>query len=866
MTNEEAGCGAVPNSSLGHSPLIRHSSFVIRHCPARRGAILLSFALTLAGCFEDRPAYHAPVWSPDGKKLYHLVARPDGKPAIHLIDLAASEEQDIAGIRFQAPVVALAPSPQGGQIALILREAGPGGSPRLALHVVSPDGKADDALWESPSERGVADLCWTPDGRALLVAADRPGGWALWLIAATGNPNRTVLAGTVELRAPTVSHDGRRVAFLSRPDPKGAWSLEVAALDGTQRVAVARALFLHAKPGYQPAWSPKDDALAFVSERYLSEGFAEIWLWDTQSGARPLVRTEAGACLAPAWSPSGNSIAFVRLPLGLGSKGPATDGRPADIAVIDATGKNERTLVADGLANLMPAWSPDGRRLAFASCGDPAAAPHAVRLADLDTGKATLALDTPASRFLVAWAAHTRGNKAALRRASSEIAGIRDPSLAAYAHGLLASQAAKSRDWPLAAAHAQPAAAGAEPSIRLPALQLLATARMRLGDPQAALEAAQHLQAEAPNGAARALCENLRRGLQNAAEAEADLRPQPSPAALLRLARAHLERLGNPRRALELCFRLLTDFPEAPERSRAVAALFDACEQLGTDAASHRVLARAAALVGTASLTPRQVLLLADSAAANGEPDSAVRWLDALPGGAATGSLRERVAAIALRAGEQAIARGLPPEALAAFERSARTGPSAPAAAASLAAARLLLDAGRHREAAHFLLGALTPAADPATLREALRILATARLQRRDPLASDAARVRELATFGFLESAIALAEPLLGTLPAADPLRDDVSTGLATAFERLTAYHLTIGDLLQAHRVVDRWVSRARRDMDLPKALLTLATCQRLNRETQAMTDTLSRIVAEFPDRPEAAEARRQLLLLNTRP
>ena len=98
------------------------------------------------------------------------------------------------------------------------------------------------------------------------------------------------------------------------------------------------------------------DRLAFASDR---DGNAEIYVMDADGSAvTPLTHNNA-ADLVPAWSPDGRRLAF-------------TSDRDGDfeIFVMDAVGTAVTQLTHNDAEDLFPAWSPDGRRLAFTSDRD----------------------------------------------------------------------------------------------------------------------------------------------------------------------------------------------------------------------------------------------------------------------------------------------------------------------------------------------------------------------------------------------------------------------------------------------------------------------------------------------------------------
>jgi Tol biopolymer transport system component/DNA-binding winged helix-turn-helix (wHTH) protein len=141
-----------------------------------------------------------------------------------------------------------------------------------------------------------------------------------------------------------------------------------------QRTAVAR---LGGKE-YQPAVSADGQNVAFVLER--GGGFpSRIWM---RSGSSPpaIVGKAGWAYNSPAWSPDGKSLAFLRM-----------NGSRGELVIASQSAKLERVVATVfptryGLPNRHLDWSPDGRTLAFDDTNS-ADQPFAIDLISVATGE-----------------------------------------------------------------------------------------------------------------------------------------------------------------------------------------------------------------------------------------------------------------------------------------------------------------------------------------------------------------------------------------------------------------------------------------------------------------------------------------------
>lgn len=126
-----------------------------------------------------------------------------------------------------------------------------------------------------------------------------------------------------------------------------------------------RRLTTHLAADENPAWSPAWTRLAFQSNRAGNWDIFSIRVDCTlpqepgeigpECDLRQLTSDPADDIL-PAWSPDGRSIAFAS----------TRDGNP-EIYIMDANGQNQRRLTFNPTGDWRPAWFGDARRLAFTS-------------------------------------------------------------------------------------------------------------------------------------------------------------------------------------------------------------------------------------------------------------------------------------------------------------------------------------------------------------------------------------------------------------------------------------------------------------------------------------------------------------------
>jgi TolB protein len=146
---------------------------------------------------------------------------------------------------------------------------------------------------------------------------------------------------------PVFSPDGTRIAFISTRD--GNSEIYVMNRDGSnvQRLTNNPAI------DSTPTWSPNGAQIAFTSER---TGSPQVYIMNVDGSGLRRVSYETYADRAT-WSPAPlNEIAFA-----------ARTGPGFDIKILNiASGETRQITFGEG-TNESPAWSPNGRHLAFMS-------------------------------------------------------------------------------------------------------------------------------------------------------------------------------------------------------------------------------------------------------------------------------------------------------------------------------------------------------------------------------------------------------------------------------------------------------------------------------------------------------------------
>jgi len=227
----------------------------------------------------------SPSWAPNGNQLAY-VSFESRKPVVYIHEVDTGKRRLVAN--FKGSNSAPAWSPDGKTLALTLSRDG--GS-QLFLLDVSVVGAEPRRLAASTAID--TEPVFTADGRTIYFVSDRGGSPQIYKIATTGgSAERVTFNGSYNI-SPTLSPDGRWLAYISRVS--GAFKLHVQDLSNGQVQALTDTM-----ADENPSFAPNGRMIIYATQQ---QGREALMTTTIDGKVRARLAGQSGDLREPDWGP-----------------------------------------------------------------------------------------------------------------------------------------------------------------------------------------------------------------------------------------------------------------------------------------------------------------------------------------------------------------------------------------------------------------------------------------------------------------------------------------------------------------------------------------------------------------------------------
>ncbi len=231
----------------------------------------------------------------------------NARPKKVSVELVRDDEKEIASLRFSQGATSASVSPDGKQVAFIVRGD---------VFVTSTDYPTTRQITNTPGKE--AAVSFAPDNRTLVYASERTGNWQLYTAKIVRKEeanfaNATLIeeevllpSKNVERAYPQYSPDGKELAFIEDRTRLMVLDLKTKKV----RQVTDGSLWYSTGGGFDYEWSPdgKWFTLSFIGNRH--DPYSDVGIVSAQGGAITNLTNSGYASGAPCWVLDGNAILF----------------------------------------------------------------------------------------------------------------------------------------------------------------------------------------------------------------------------------------------------------------------------------------------------------------------------------------------------------------------------------------------------------------------------------------------------------------------------------------------------------------------------------------------------------------------------